>query len=411
MTERRSLARRLLPSPSRTRAAFALAACVLLAACSFGDPPPNDSGAPPNLPTPSPSASTDADGSPGAVDVVASKLTTPWGLAFLPDGSALVTERTTSKILHIGPPATPDGFTVSTLATVTGVTTTGDGGLLGIAVSPRFGTDHTVYVYYSTRTDNRVGSLKLAVPPVDTGSASPAPPSLPPAVSLAPQPILTGIPHGVTDNGGALAFGPDDFLYASTGDAGRPANSQDAKSLAGKILRMTVAGKPATGNPIKTSVVYASGLHNVEGLAWGLDDRMYAIDAGRTNDTLSQIASGANYGWSGPVKPTKPAPPAVQTWPLATSTCAGVAVVDATLATACLAGARAWVLQLTSHGTPFGAPTPVLADKFGRLRNVVAAPDGSLWLTTSNTDGHGKPGPSDDRVIRIVLSDAGAGKT
>lgn len=399
-------------------------ACLAMGACAFGPPPPDQSGAPPNLPTPSASTSDGDGGDPSTVAVLASHLVAPWGIAFLPDGSALVTERTSAKILHVAPPATPSGLTVTAVATVIGVDGAGDGGLLGIAVSPQYATDHTVYVYYSTRTDNRIGSVTLTVALSGSQSAAPpsAPPSTPPtstppsispspapAPALAAHPILTGIPHGATDNGGWLAFGPDHYLYASTGDTGHPATSQDRKSLAGKILRMTVAGKVAPGNPIAGSLIYAYGLRDVEGFDWDLANRMYAMDAARTADALYQIAPGANYGWS--ATSPKPGGTPIQTWPLAQSTCPGVALVDNVLVTACLTGTRAWVMQLTGRGTPFGAPTAELSGTYGRLRAVVVAPDGSLWLTTSNTDGHGSPAPTDDRIINLILSDAGAGNS
>jgi glucose/arabinose dehydrogenase len=406
-------ARRRPTSPIRSghRLAGAAAASALLAGCTFGPPPPNQSGAPPNLPTPSPSASLGTDdGGASTVDVVASHLDTPWGLAFLPDGSALVTERTRGKILRVGQPATPSGLTVTTVGTVVSAAWTGDDGVLGIAVSPHYATDSAIYVYYSTRIDNRIGRLTL---PLVSQNASPSGPASPnpsttsgPGTRLVPTPILTGIPHGTTDDGGALAFGPDDNLYASTGDAGHPALSRDPKSLAGKILRMTPAGKPVTA---KGSLVYASGFHNIEGMAFDDGGRLYAADAGRSVDSLLRITADADGGWA--ASPKAPNPAALQTWPLDKSTCAGVAVIENALATACLAGQQIWVVQLTSHGTPFGAPAALLPGQFGRLRAAAAAPDGALWFGTSNTDGHGKPDPADDRLIRIVLADAGAGKT
>jgi Glucose / Sorbosone dehydrogenase len=395
------------PIRSGYRIAIAMAASTLLAGCAFGPPPPNQSGEPPNLPTPSPSASRGSDdGDASTVDVVASHLDTPWGLAFLPDGSALVTERTRGKILRVSQPATPSGLTVTTVGTVVDAAWTGEDGLLGIAVSPHYATDSAIYVYYSTRDDNRIGRLTL---PLVSQNASPGPnPSATsgPGTRLRPVPVLTGIPHSTVDNGGALAFGPDDNLYASTGDAGHAAFSRDPKSLAGKILRMTPAGKPVTA---KGSLVYALGFHNIEGMAFDDGGRLYATDTGRAVDSLLRIVANADGGWA--TKPKAPDPPALQTWPLAMSTCAGVAVIDNILATACLAGQQVWTMQLTSHGTPFGAPAAILSNQFGRLRAAAAAPDGALWFGTSNTDGHGHPEPADDRLIRIVLADAGAGKT
>jgi glucose/arabinose dehydrogenase len=373
----------------------------VLGACSFGPPPPDQNGDPPTFPSPSGSASApgSADGGADAtVDILASKLPQPWGIALLPDGSGLVTERKTGHIIKVGQPRRPDGLTVSTYAVVPGVNSTGDGGLLGIATSPHYATDKTVFVYYSTSKDNRIASVRPGA---------------------APHVILSGIPHGSTDNGGGLAFGPDGYLYAATGDAGHAtggasAPSQSPKSLAGKILRITTSGKPAPGNPTKTSPIYASGFHDVEGLTWHRK-QLLVVDAGRTSDGLDLVTRGGNYGW--PIAGTTQVPAhakivaPIQTWPLSQSTCAGVATLFSIVATPCLAGKRLWLVQLTPNAVVFGAPAATLTGKFGRLRGIATSPDGSLWVTTSNTDGHGTPGPADDQLLRIVLADEGAGRS
>jgi glucose/arabinose dehydrogenase len=174
---------------------------------------------------------------------------------------------------------------------------------------------------------------------------------------------------------------------------------------------MTTAGKPAPGSK---TLVYALGFHNVESLTWDRTKHLYAIDAGtRTADNLDVVTAGGNYGW--PLVGTPKAPAGVhqpiQTWPLDQSGCSGVATIDNALATACPTGKRLWLAQLTAKANVFGAPAAVFTDSFGRLRAVAAAPDGSLWVSTSNTDGHGTPKPNDDEILRIVLANEGAGVT
>jgi glucose/arabinose dehydrogenase len=376
-------------------AALSLGAVLALTtACSFGPPDPDQQGAPPNLPKPSVSFSGDDQGDQEvAVTVLAKGLEVPWGMAFLPDGTALVTERDSGRILAIGPKSDANGLTVTEVQKLAEVQPSGDGGLLGIAVSPKYDTDKTVFVYYSTANDNRIAKLTL---------------------KGKPQPIVTGIPRSKDDNGGALAFGPDGYLYAGTGDAGDGTQAQDPKSLGGKILRMTTEGKPVADNPAKDSLVWSSGHRNVQGFTWGADRRMYATENGqpRTGE-LNVIEKGKNYGWAkadgAGNDPALTNP--LQTWPIADSYCAGVAPVERALATACLLGKRVWLLNVTGNGTVLGTPQALLSGEYGRLRGLVLAPDGSLWASTSNQEEGGEPAPDDDRIIRLVFSSGGAGRS
>jgi glucose/arabinose dehydrogenase len=257
---------------------------------------------------------------------------------------------------------------------------------MGIAVSPGYRTDKTVFVYYTTDTDNRIAKLVLGGKPV---------------------PILTGIPAGQrTHNGGRIAFGPDGYLYAGTGDANTPAEAQNPRSLAGKILRMTTAGRPAPGNPSPRSVVWSLGHRNVQGLAWDEKKRMYAAEFGQNRfDELNLITPGKNYGWpivEGVGRNRRFVDPLV-VWSTADASPSGVAISGGTAVVACLRGKRLYAVPLDpATGRPSARPEDVLTGRYGRLRTVVAAPDGSLWVTTSNKDGRGNPTSGDDRILRIV---------
>ncbi|GAA0366945.1 PQQ-dependent sugar dehydrogenase [Micromonospora gifhornensis] len=367
-------------------------ATLLLAAagCSLGEPEPDPAGKPPNLPTPSTSAGN--GGQEVVATVLAKGLRVPWGIAFLPDGGALVTERDTGRIVQVGPESSPDGLRVTEVQTIDDVAASGEGGLLGIAVSPKFAQDRTVFVYYTAEQDNRIARLRLGEEPT---------------------PILTGIPKAGIHNGGGLAFGPDGQLYASTGDAGDTDQSQDVKQLGGKILRITPDGKPAPGNPYPDSPVWSLGHRNVQGIAWD-GDRMYAVEFGQnTWDEINQITKGKNYGWpevEGQGDDEKYVDPIVQ-WPTDEASCSGLAAVERTLATACLRGQRLWLVELTDTGTVLGQPQALLTEQYGRLRAVAAAPDGSIWVSTSNHDGRGRPAPEDDRLLRLVFAGGGAGRS
>ncbi|TDB77312.1 sorbosone dehydrogenase family protein [Micromonospora sp. KC723] len=384
------------PRTGRHRAALAASCAALLLAtsgCSLGPPEPDPAGEPPNLPTPSVSAEPGGAGQQVVATTLATGLRVPWDIAFLPDGGGLVTERDSGRILKIGPESGPDGLRVAPVQTIPDVAAGGEAGLLGLAVSPSYDKDRTVFVYYTTEQDNRVAKFKLGEPPT---------------------PILTGIPRASTHDGGGLAFGPDGQLYVSTGDAGDREAAQDRASLGGKILRITADGTPAPGNPFPGSPVWSLGHRNVQGMAWDASKRMYATEFGQnTWDEINRINAGGNYGWpvvEGRAGNGRYVDPIAQ-WRTSEASCSGLTSVQRLLVTACLRGQRLWVVELTDTGTVLGQPRELLNGRYGRLRAAAAAPDGSVWVSTSNHDGRGRPAPEDDRLLRLVFADGGAGRS
>ncbi|ARZ67717.1 glucose sorbosone dehydrogenase [Streptomyces albireticuli] len=386
-----------------TRPLLALAALLTLAGCSDDgaglpgrDLPGTPSGAKsPGPGGPSGSAATEPPAAPakGSVKVVrtlTAKLGSPWGLAALPGGDLLVGSRDTGKIVRV---SAKDGAQ-SELGTVPGVAAGGEGGLLGLAVSPDYATDHLVYAYFTTESDNRIARMRY-------DDAKPAARRL-----GAPDTVFRGIPKGTVHNGGRIAFGPDRMLYAGTGESGERGLAQDPESFGGKILRMTPDGRPAPRNPRVDSVVYSSGHRNVQGLAWDADKRLWASEFGQnTWDELNLVEPGGNYGWpavEGKAGKAGFKDPVAQ-WGTADASPSGLAYAKGSLWTAGLRGERLWRIPLRG-AKPVAEPQAFLKGEYGRLRTVVATDDGGLWLTTSNTDGRGRPGDEDDRVLRLEVS-------
>lgn len=224
-------------------------------------------------------------GTATVVRTVATGIDVPWGLAQLPDGSVLVSARDSSQISRLDVAAGRLTRVGTVPGVVSNVAQQGEAGLLGIAVSPGFTRDRLVYAYYSTSRDNRVAAI-------------PWDPSAPAGRQLGtPRVLVSGIPHNVHHNGGRIAFGPDGYLYATTGEAQQPSLAQDKGSLGGKILRMTTAGSPAPGNPFGT-LVWSYGHRNVQGIAWDAAGRLWASEFGdHSEDELNLIRPGRNYGW------------------------------------------------------------------------------------------------------------------
>ena len=366
--------------------ALLCAVLVLAAGCSKDEGDPNGLGTVARSPQPSTRTATPSDpsprgpGRPHVVGTVASGLRAPWGVTFLPDGSALVGERDTARVLAI-----KDG-TVRPVGRVKGVAPQGEAGLLGLAASPSYARDHRVYAYLSTSEDNRVVMMSY-----DGRTLGP------------PRRVLTGIPNGFIHDGGRLLFAPDGNLFVSTGETGEERLAQDRRSLGGKILRITPDGEAAPGNPVRGSPVWTMGHRNVQGLAFDARGRLWATEFGKnTWDELNLIEKGRNYGWplvegKGDLKEYRN--PFVQ-WRTEDASPSGLAYLDGSLWAGALRGGRLWQIPVSASGT--GRPRDYFVGDYGRLRTVVAAPDGNLWVTTSNRDGRGDPGPRDDRILVVA---------
>lgn len=343
----------------RLRAVVVLSLAAGTAACT----------SPPAAPGPG------STGSGSGAATIAEGLDDPWSVAFLPDGSALVSENNTGLIKQL-----KDGRTIAAVPVPAELETTGEGGLLGLAVSQDFAKDNRLFVYFTTPQDNRVLSYHWEDGELTDG-----------------REVVTGIPKSRIHNGGRLEFGPDGYLYISTGEAGQRELSQDLASLGGKILRVTRDGSPAPGNPFPDSPVYSYGHRNVQGMAWDSEGRMWASEFGPDrDDELNLIEAGKNYGW--PEVTGAPGDDrfvdAAVVWPsTAEASPSGLAIVDDVAWLAALRGERLWRVQLS--GDKAGKPSALLQGEYGRLRDVEAAPDGRLWVLTN--------GGNPDRILAVSV--------
>lgn len=320
--------------------------------------------------------------------VVAQNMNVPWGIAFLRSGAALVSERNSGRIVRVDP-----GGKKTTLGEIDGVQPPrgiGEGGLMGIALAP--GDEETLFVYHSTDSDDRLVRVSLAGGRVGRSRG-----------------LLTGIRSRTNHHGGRLLFAPDKTLFLATGDANDPDSAQDRDALTGKILRLTTDGKAAPGNPFGNRT-WTYGHRNIEGLAFDARGRLWATEFGAQDyDELNLIRRGGNYGWpdvegpsegdgskgGGYVQPS-------YTWsPTDISSPAGLAITRSTAFVAALRGQC--LFSLTLDGTKVSEGETHFAEEYGRIRNVVVAPDDSLWVSTSNTDGRDEPGADDDQILRVTL--------
>ncbi|WP_233205996.1 sorbosone dehydrogenase family protein [Cryobacterium sp. Y82] len=378
------------------RAAATASAALLvlaLAACSADAPRATPMTSTPAQPAPSATGTVPGDLTPvhpvGEPVVIASGLQAPWSILRLPDGATLISERDTTRVREL----LADG-SLREAGTIEAAEPNGEGGLLGLAfladeAAP--GGAGWVYAYFSTATDNRIERMPLAGGP---GSHTLGASTL----------VLDSIPRAGNHNGGRIAFGPDGLLYATAGDAGDTANAQNPNSLGGKILRLTPTGGVPNDNPFNT-LVYSFGHRNPQGLAWDSRGQLWASEFGQnTWDELNRIVPGANYGWphvegqAGDAAYIDPQ----QQWPTDQASPSGITIVNDTIFMASLRGQRLWSIPVTGPSST-AAPTEWFVHDYGRLRDVVSGPAGTLWFVSNNTDGRGFPAAGDDRLFQVVI--------
>jgi glucose/arabinose dehydrogenase len=353
-----------------------------------------------------------SDAPVATVTDIAAQLSSPWGLTDLTDGTFVISLRGDAQLVTVNAdgvqtPVTGPGADQLAAQTVPG----GEGGLLGTAFAladyPDGARHPTLFIYRTGSADNAVvrGQWMRDGDGWSLGELTT---------------VIDGIPKANFHNGGRLALGPDGFLYVTTGDAGERDLAQDLGYLGGKILRITLDGDHAPGNPFPGSPVWSYGHRNVQGLDWDADGRMFASEFGQdTWDELNLIVPGGNYGWpitegagdeyasgqpvGGPSVTDGFRRPLV-VWHTDDASPSGLDVAGGAIYLAGLRGQTLWRVpyQAQADGAvAVGQAQPFLTG-VGRVRAVVSDQTGRLFVLTNNTDGRGNPNRLDDRLLCIA---------
>ncbi|MEK9201585.1 MAG: PQQ-dependent sugar dehydrogenase [Patescibacteria group bacterium] len=319
-----------------------------------------------------------------SIEIIAENLRIPWAVAFLPDGNLLVTERP-GTLRKIG----KDGK----IYNIEGVHHSEEGGLLGMALHPRFTENHWIYLYL---TITQGSEMKNRIERYAFENDQFADKKI----------IIENIPGALYHDGGRIAFGPDGYLYITTGDAGKSNLAQAKDSLAGKILRLDYEGAVPSDNPFNNAV-WSYGHRNSQGLAWDDRGRLWATEHGRSGilsgfDELNLIEKGKNYGWpviQGNETRAGMESPVTQSGPDETWAPAGALFWDDSIF---FAGLRGEAIYEARIGEEKEISLKIhFHNEFGRLRDIVRGPDDFFYVTTSNTDDRGMSRPGDDKIIRI----------
>ncbi|WP_282795385.1 PQQ-dependent sugar dehydrogenase [Streptomyces sp. CC224B] len=326
---------------------------------------------------------------PGKVTALTSGADVPWGLAFLPDGSGVYTERNTANVYRL----TKSGQRTLLGRVPQSQATGGEGGLMGLEVSPTFATDHYLYFLHTAAEGNRIARMTLENNRLSGYTV-----------------LLRGMAKNRYHNGGRLRFGPDGKLYAGMGDAQNTALAQDRTSLNGKILRINPDGSIPADNPFGNAV-WSIGHRNPQGLDFDSQGRLWQAEFGNNvMDEVNLVQKGGNYGWpncegtngscAGYIAPKK-------TWPVSAGSPSGLTVVNDHVFVATTRGQRLYRMRIDAGANLVDERT-YFSGTYGRLRTPEVDRDGDIWLTTSADR---DTTPNNDRVllVDVVYSGAGAG--
>ena len=331
------------------------------------------------------------------ISVVAENLDTPWAVGIVPDGRIIIAERGgTVRVVR-------NGTLLSEPWLVVEAAKGGEAGLLGLAVDPGFAGNRFVYVAYTYSDSGGQLVNRLVRVREDAGTGK----------GVVEKVLLDGIPGSANHDGGRVKVGPDGKLYWTMGDAQNSGLAQQLSSLNGKILRLNTDGSIPADNPFPGSPVYTYGHRNPQGLAWQPGSgRLYATEHGPiAHDEVNLIEAGKNYGWpeitgdgarEGMMTPVLHS--GFDTWAPSGAAFVTTGPWAGSLLFAGLRGQSLYRLTLDPvDPRKVAGFERLLANQFGRLRDVVQAADGSIYVLTCNRDGRGSPAPNDDRLLKLAV--------
>ena len=335
----------------------------------------------PSQGVPLPEPTTTPDAGSGSVDVLATGLDEPRAIAV--HGEAVYVAEREGAIMAFGGDDPPERALITLRAAGRH-----DAGLVGLAAHPDPQGGPTLYAYVTYEEGGELWNRVMWIRH-DGARASDV------------GTVVDAIPASAFANGGAMAFGPDGKLYVGTGSA--PGSPGEGGPLAGKILRLEADGSIPSDNPVAGSPVYASGFRDPRGIAWDVDGTMAIADAGPTkNDEITLVSAGEDHGWPGEVcagedgvGPIACFDPALGIGGIVVYAGGPLGDEGVVMAASLRAGTIHSVdIESGEQGTVIGG--------LGRVRDVAAAPDGSIYAITSNTDSGGFAGDGDDRLVRVV---------
>jgi len=349
-----------------------------------------------------------------AISVVASNLNNPWDLCWGNDDSNILwfteIEGTVNQLNTVT-------GEIKTLLRLEDVLVKKSYGLLGFVVHPDMARHPYVFLHYTYLKNDELRS-KLVRYTYSKGRLE------------SPKILLEDIPGATYHNGSRIVISPKNKIFISLGDAGNKRMAQSVSVLTGKVLRLNLDGTIPSDNPIKDNPIWSWGHRNPQGLVIA-NGKLYSSEHGEANDDeINIIEAGSNYGWpdvtgycnepdeigyckdstiTEPIKSWTPtiAPAGIDYYGSET-----IPEWNNSLLVGSLKGTSLRVLKLSSDGTGIEEETVAFNRQFGRIRDVVSAPNGDIYICTSNKDWHPIANPefyspaklpfeNDDRIIRI----------
>jgi aldose sugar dehydrogenase len=342
--------------------------------------------------------------------VVASGLDEPWGLALLPDGRWLVTER--PGRLRIITAAGAMGEPIAGLPAVDG---RGQGGLLDVVIGPTFGQDRMIYWSYSEPRDGGNGTAVARGRLSDDG-----------ARVVGVQVLFRASPtyQGVLHYGSSLAFAPDGKLFITLGersDAVMRPQAQDLGSHMGKTIRINADGSVPSDNPFVGRAgalpeIWSLGHRNVQGITITPDGAVWTVEHGtRGGDEVNLDRAGLNYGWpevaygveyrgaaiNAGITAREGTEQPVYYWDPSIAP-GGMALYDGAMFPGWRGNLLVAILKdkhiarLVLEGNRVVGEERLLTDLRERVRDVAVGPDGAVWAITDETDG---------KLVRLAAAD------